>query len=254
LFIVLALVGLFTAFLTAFYTFRLWFRVFLGPTQYEMGTQAHGSDDDAHAASSAAARRAARPTEPPAAEHAPEAHEVGWLMNAPLVVLALGALTAGFLGTTFGWPQHAVEASTAATPAGEAVTLAGLPLHVVMMLVSGALAILGIGLAAYYHWWNRPAADRVAARYASLVRVLRNKYYVDEFYAAAIVRPLHLLGELCYLFDRMVIDGLVAALGWLPRLVGLTLAPAQSGRLQGYGLGMVLGAVTIVVLVVMVLR
>jgi NADH-quinone oxidoreductase subunit L len=124
-----------------------------------------------------------------------------------------------------------------------------------MMVVSGALAILGIALAGYYHWWNRPAADRVAARYAGLVRLLRNKYYVDEFYDATLVRPLHLLGELCYLFDRMVIDGLVAALGWLPRLLGLGAAPAQSGRLQGYGLGMVLGAVAIVlVVVVAVLR
>jgi NADH-quinone oxidoreductase subunit L len=229
LFVALAGLGLFTAFLTAFYTFRLWFRVFVGPTHYEMGSQGHG-DEHGHAA---------------------EAHEVGWLMNGPLVVLALGALGAGAVCTWLGWPEHAVAMSTATAPVGESVSIAGLPLHAVMMWLSSLLAIAGIGLAAYYHWYNRPAADQVAARFQGLVTLLQNKYYVDEIYDGAIVRPLRLLGEICYVFDRMVIDGLVTAVGWLPRLLGFAAAPAQSGRLQGYGLGTVLGAVVVVAVVLL---
>jgi NADH-quinone oxidoreductase subunit L len=242
LYLALAAVGLLTALLTAYYTFRLWFRLFMGPTTYEMGTE-HASHDRAH---------------PPRShdihvEHHHEPHEVGWLMNAPLLVLAAGALFAGWLGEH--WTEQMIQASTAASEAhpAHAASLGGFDLHRATMLISSTLALLGIAVAAYYHWINRPAADSLARRWQPLATVLQNKFYVDEFCDAAIVKPLRLIGELCFVFDRLIVEGLVASVGYVPRLLGWSIQPIQSGSMQGYGLGMAAGAAALVLFVLILL-
>jgi NADH-quinone oxidoreductase subunit L len=262
LYTALAILGLGTAFLTAFYTFRLWFRVFLGPVAYELGEEHHGADEPAAPAGSAGVHTRSDPsdagaTSSPAVsvEHHHEPHEVGWLMNGPLVVLAIGALLAGVLGEP--WIVRQIAQSTAQVTSATEFTaevprLLDMPVHHALMLLSGFAAVLGIVLAGYYHWFDRRAAERIALKYEGLVRLLRNKYYGDEIYDAAIVKPLHLLGEVFYVFDTFIIDGLVAGIGWLPRLLGKALAPTQRGKLQGYALGMAVGAVVLVVLVVIV--
>ena len=94
--------------------------------------------------------------------------------------------------------------------------------------------------------------EQIKASFPGLVRTLEQKYHVDEIYDAVFVRPLHLLGDLLYVFDRLIIDGLVAVVGFIPRLTGLTVQPAQRGRLQGYGLGMAAGVAVAVVTVIVV--
>ncbi len=233
----LAVVGLFTAGLTAFYTFRLWFRVFMGPLQYEMGDEHHGDEhQEAHGHPDITV------------EHHREPHEMPWLMNGPLVVLALGSLVAGF--ACKDWMADMIAGSSAALAPtahdAEAAThhaaLFGMELHSAMAFISGIIALASIAAAAYFHWFNRPAADAVARRYRGVVRLLANKYYVDEAYDRLLVQPLRLLGNLFYVFDRMIVDGLVNLAGLLPRLAGLGVRPAQRGILQGYALGMVAGA------------
>ena len=247
LFVTLTLVGLAAAFLTAFYTFRLWFSVFLGPTAYEMGDQHHGEADETEHHGHA------------------DAHEVGWLMNGPLVVLAAGSLLAGLL--FHGWVEDLVTHSTAASSeaahggghgaqgghgdGGHGATLMGVSLHLAMQLLSGLLAIAGIALAGYFHWLNRPAAEAVANRFGALVRVLNRKYYVDELYHYAVVVPLRTIGWVCYTFDRLVIDGLVSAVGGLPGRIGALARTTQSGVLQGYGLAMIAGMGLIALLTLM---
>ena len=238
----LALIGLVTAFLTAYYTFRLWFRVFLGPTQYEMGDEHHGDDDSAHAADDAA--------------HPAGPHEVSWLMNGPLVVLAIGALLAGIAAEH--WMGEMVQGSSAAAHHQEAAhdggaVLLGMGLHKAMMVVSGLIALAGITTAAHYHWVNRPAADALARRNVELVRLLENKYYVDEFYNAVIVQPLRKLGYLCFVADQLVVEGIVGLVGLAPRLLGLSVQPLQRGALQGYGLGMLAGATLLIVWLIVAL-
>ncbi len=283
LFFWLALMGLLTAFLTAFYTFRLWFRVFMGPEHFEMGDD-HGhapeGDDDAHGDDHG---------------HAHEPHEMPWWpMNIPLAILAAGALFAGlFFG---GWMDHNIEHSTAnptavlnvqadtqTAPAYDIITVSSQAdthatdthapavsdhadttqaghgtdheahrahgIHVMMMWVSSFIAIFGIALAGYFHWQNRPLTDKIAAKFGMVVEVLYNKYYVDEFYDLTIVKPLRGLGHLFYLFDQFVINGLVMTVGHLPRLAGWAVRPTQSGKIQGYGLGMVLGVAIAALLV-----
>jgi len=286
LYIALGAIGLITAGLTAYYTFRLWFRVFLGPEQYEMGEEDHAAHDehgdDAHGH---------------AHEHAHGPHEMPWWpMNAPLVVLAIGAIFAGWLGV-FGGPDHgwvggmihessayvdhagaAAHGAVTETPhaaaesahgtgaahaaasashgasdsaAHHGPTLLGLDLHVSMQILSGLIALVGIAVASYFHWLNRSAADQVAEAMHPIVRLLENKYYVDELYDRVIVQPLRFGGYLFYVLDQLVINGIVYAVAWLPRLVGRAVRPTQHGVLQGYGLGMALGLGAIVLVVLM---
>ena len=266
----LAILGLITAFLTAFYTFRLWFRVFMGPEHYEMGDEHHG-DDDGHGHGD------------DHGHHAHEPHEMPWWpMNAPLAVLAVGAIFAGMFFHT--WMAESIEASTAdpvavsaeghhtnALPAYEIITVAsseaghgdeagghgdghhaelmGMDAHLAMQIISGLIALLGIGLAAYFHWLNRPLTDQIAKRFAVVVEVLYNKYYIDEIYDMAIVKPLRGLGHTFFVFDQFVINGIVMGVGYLPRITGWSVRPTQHGKLQGYGLGMVLGVAVAALLV-----
>ena len=280
LFLLLAILGLFTAFLTAFYTFRLWFRVFMGPEHFEMGDEHHG-EDDAHGHDDHG--------------HSHEPHEMPWWpMNAPLAVLAFGALFGGLIFS--GWMQDSIEGSTAkpiaahveagshatAEPAYQLITVqhaqspntpeaeavgtthaeatdaAEAPgghgshfIHTLMMVISSLIALAGIALAAYFHWLNRPLTDRIATRFAAVVEVLYNKYYVDEFYDLAIVKPLRIAGHAFYLLDQYLIHGLVVTVGYVPQFGGWIVRPAQSGKMQGYGLGMVLGVAIAALLVFM---
>ena len=139
LYTLLAVLGLVTAFLTAYYTFRLWFRVFMGPTEYEMGDEhapapgpAPGSHDHdpgshGHAAGDQFDAHAGEPTTSGAGGnpgvgataggarievvHHHDAHEMPWLMNGPLVLLAIGAVAAGF--ACHYWIEEMVMGSSA---------------------------------------------------------------------------------------------------------------------------------------------
>ncbi len=283
LFFFLALTGLFTAFLTAFYTFRLWFRVFMGPEHFEMGDEHHApeGDDDGHGHDDHG-------------HHAHEPHEMPfWPMNAPLVVLAAGAL---FAGVSFhGWMEQSIENSTAnpvavhaeahaaAQPAYRIITvenpaeshtsnteaasetdaeaagqadghhqeLLGMDLHLAIQIISSIIAIVGIVLAWYFHLANRPLTDKIAKQFGSVVEVLYNKYYVDEIYDATIVKPLRFAGYAFQFFDEWVINNIVFTIGFVPKLAGWSVKPMQSGKLQGYGLGMVLGVAIAALLVFM---
>jgi NADH-quinone oxidoreductase subunit L len=255
LYFALAGVGLLTAFLTAFYTFRLWFRVFMGPEQYEMGTEHHGADDHAHGHDDAKGGHDAH-----AHAHAP--HEMPWSMNLPLLVLAIGAVASGYAVSNLPWGKAWISESIAHSSAAVHVAehgahagehhhpeLFGVDAHTLMAIVSSVVAVAGIVLAWYFHLLRREAADRVAASVPDVVRTLANKYYVDELYDALFVQPLRTLGNLCFLVDRVVVDGMVALVGFAPRALGLAAQPAQRGSLQGYGVGMVAGAAFLILLV-----
>jgi len=247
LYIFLAVLGLITAFITAYYTFRLWFRVFCGPVEYEMGDEHHGDEDEHHDDSHGEHG------------HAHEPHEMPWLMNGPLLVLAFGAIFAGMLWG--GWVDGSVEHSSGSTKElishaaehGEEhghAKLFGMDVHTAMIIISSIIAVGGILLAYKYHLTDREAADKLKQKYLPIATLLENKYYVDEINDRVFVRSLRLLGYIFFVIDRMVIDGIVAVVGFVPRLLGLAIQPSQRGVLQGYGLGMVVGVAVLLLLVV----
>jgi len=119
-----------------------------------------------------------------------------------------------------------------------------------VMLLSGFIALIGIGLAWLMHLHDRARAERVAAGVAPLTRLLEAKYFVDEVYQAVIVEPLRSLGRAFFWVDRMLIDGVVGAMGWVPQLSGTALKlTVQRGYLQGYAAAMLFGVVVILLII-----
>jgi len=224
------------------------------------------------------------------------AHESGWQMAVPLIVLAAAAVFVGVPGSGGKWfldrnptpdlqqyahidfelsstfkelkgdnpetyvrhaaRQHADAGDAARVPAsvGTAVSLAtGSPLevsaaehpalvdamamtassssghggqsdaehrfHVAHTFASyGSLFIFGFGVivAALFYWdgrFKRFEADAIAEKAAMIHRILLNKYYVDEFYVAAIVKPMLRLCEKTFEFDEDIVDGAVNGVG-----------------------------------------
>jgi NADH-quinone oxidoreductase subunit L len=235
LYILLGIIALFTALLTAFYTFRLWFIVFTGETKFEMGDEHHSEDEheDHHAHD--------------------EPHEMPWWpMNAPLVILAIGSLAAGFY---FGPWTHGmadmIGASSAALPAHHSDTANAI--HKIMMAISSICALVGIAAAYAFYSNNAERAKTAANLFKGPVAVLRGKYFIDELYDKAIVRPLFITGQVLYLIDQLIIHATIMSVGWAPRLIGKSVQPTQTGRLQGYGLGMVAGVAAIALLLLFLL-
>jgi len=218
--------ALLTAALTAFYTFRMIFVAFGGPQRVPPGVHAQ---------------------------------EAGWWMKAPLVLLSAGAILAGYVGVTIqpGGFAGLFEPrgffheflSPALTPFASAASAVGLEGHQAvegdhqLMYVSAGLAVLGI-LAAYLGYIVAPrVAEMIAAKAPGAYRLLYRKYYVDEGYDAAVVRPLWGSARILDGVDRYVIDGLVWLATAIPRLLGFMLRTWQGGLLQGYAVVMVFGVV-----------
>jgi NADH-quinone oxidoreductase subunit L len=115
------------------------------------------------------------------------------------------------------------------------------------MLFSVLIAVAGILLAQKFYVTNPEIADRMAVQYAGVHRLLSNKYYVDELYDAAIVRPIRIVSEegLWKGIDVRVIDGSVngaaAAVGGGSQL----LRRIQTGSVRVYAMSVFLGVVAI---------
>jgi NADH-quinone oxidoreductase subunit L len=223
---VLGVMGLLTALMTAFYTFRMVFLAFFGTERVPEGVHPHESG--------------------------------GWML-VPLVVLAVGAVFAGYVGVeaTGGGFHHFLSpvfestfvASNPALSGGHAAVNPGFWAQYGLMILSGGLSIIGI-LAAYVMYVRQPwLAGLAKASATDAHTTLWNKYYVDELYDEAVVEPARKTGRLCVGLDDYVIDGLIWFVTAVPRALALVLRGLHGGAIQGYGLSMMAG-ITIIVLLV----
>jgi NADH-quinone oxidoreductase subunit L len=259
-YLLLFLVGMTTAFITAFYTARAYFLTFWGELRIppEAFTHHHAAHDTQHAhahhgpAHDIHAPHAGTPsgTDAEAQAHVPrdqppgEVHDASPIMAWPLMILAAGAVLVGIaLGPTGLFEgfleQHWVEpgfprAISPAEPAHHAFNW-------LLMLVSSLVALGGIGLA-YLMYVRQPSlASEAAHRMAMLYEASRNRFYLDELYYSFIVAPLDVLAQVLRVFDQYVVDGLVDLIGQLPAFIGYVFRPIQNGLVQFYALLMVLG-------------
>ena len=83
-----------------------------------------------------------------------------------------------------------------------------------------------------------------------LIKLLERSYYVDELYAAIIVKPLKLLGSSLMVIDAYVIGGIVRLTGAAVSSAGRAAARLQNGQVQAYGLAAVIGFVILVAAIV----
>jgi NADH-quinone oxidoreductase subunit L len=200
--------GVFAAFLTAFYSFRVLFRAFDGPAHH------HG---DHH-----------------------EPHESPRSMLIPMLPLALGAVAAGFLLKGMGtadWWQGAI-AMKEATAEGEG--------HIpfIAKYITLLLAPCGIALAWYYFVGHQNKAREAAKTFDIPYAVSFNKWYVDELYAAAVVTPTKAVSRFAAnWFDKRGVDFIVNQTAQTVVDLGRWLRPAQTGYVYHYAFAMVLGLV-----------
>ncbi len=277
-----------TAGLTAYYTFRVFFRVFVGPTHYEPGDEVHAHDDHStpHTAHTTHSDHAHDESSSPGA-HAGHGHgdahghthgqgnfhphPPGWAINTVLAVLSIACFVAIFPYFSkwvpgimaHGSPGLAAAAGHAggANAAGGAHahgTFLGMDPHAVMYYVSAVIGTAGILVAFFLHYLGRTTAatsraDALLPAMGPIARWAQNKWYVDELYDAIIRIPLWVLAHALHLIDKLLIDGLVDTAGAAPRAGGWSLRPSQSGELHGYAASMLAGVALLVLIGVMVL-
>jgi NADH-quinone oxidoreductase subunit L len=239
------LLGVAGAGLTSFYMFRLVFLTFFGEPRYD--------------------------------ERRVHVHESPRNMTIPLMILAFFSIFGGWFaaphlvgGTEhFEHFLHPVFAAYAVQGGTEqSKSLAGNPgveggiAHSPALELFHALtgwpvivAVLGLLVAWWFYIKNPEAPKRLAQRVHALYLLLLNKYYVDEIYAALIVRPLLWISTniLWHVVDERIIDGTVNGLAGVARGSGSQLRKLQSGNTRSYASWVVIGAVAFTVLLLVVL-
>jgi NADH-quinone oxidoreductase subunit L len=265
---ILGWLAIFTAGLTAYYTFRVWFRVCCGPEYYEPGDELHGDD--------------------PSSFHP---HPPRVAINFVLIAIASGAIIAALpyfmdnetKGINGGWVAEMVHDSPARGGVPNAVvavvdgdhatahegvvnavvdqehathgSILGMDPHKAMYYISGVVGMIGLGFAFFFHLARRKAADSLrnkllASRFTRWLPIaMENKWYVDEFYIAVIRTPLWILGKLFALIDRGIIDGLlVNGIAGTPRAIAKWFSPLHNGAVQSYAVSMIGGAALVILL------
>jgi NADH-quinone oxidoreductase subunit L len=158
-------------------------------------------------------------------------------MTIPLIILAVGAISVGaVVGPMTHWFGHLLGHLPDLDAHAE--TQENVPL----MVVSGVIAVVGIGVAWFMYVAQPSLPGKLVQRMQAAYQLSLNKFEVDELYDSLIVRPLLGFAEFCRLIDHYVVDGIVDLIGHVPRLIAdLLFRPMQNGLVQFYALAMVLG-------------
>jgi NADH-quinone oxidoreductase subunit L len=161
-------------------------------------------------------------------------HESPFVMTFPLMVLAAFSLGGGFLSVP-QWlaPMFPITEHAASQP----------------MIISVSFGIAGILLATLIYVIQPSLSDSLKSAAGPIYTLLVNKYYVDELYAATIVRPLNLISRrlLWRGVDEGLIDtGLVNGLGKGIESIGSLLRRWQSGSIRNYATWILAGSLLLI--------
>jgi len=209
---------LLSVFVTALYSFRLYFLVFHGTPRMDDHTREH-------------------------------LHETPWVVTLPLILLAIPSVIAGFWidpivfgdffnGVIYVSPEHAGLAHVAEHFHGA--------LSFVMHAFGGPaiyLAIAGVGTAWYVYMKRPELADIIRQRFTALYSLLVNKYYADDFNETVFAGGARGVGQLLWkVGDVLIIDGLLVngsakVVGWTAAIV----RKIQTGHLYTYAFSMIIG-------------
>ena len=238
-------IGVFTAFLTSFYMFRLWFLTFFGEYRGDQeATQAHGG---IHATGSRAGV--------PAPHGHSGIHESPKIMLIPLAILAILSVMGGWIGAhrfelflapVFSSHQTAHLVALTSEQAGQITAMEHL--EWVFTAISVAAAALGLYLA-WLLYRDRPQLpQRIANALGGFYHAVANKYYVDELYAVLFVKPV-VDGSTSILWhgvDQNVIDDTLNDSAEAARDVSDSVRHMQSGNLRSYAGWVALGAAGVI--------
>ena len=220
-------------FITAFYSFRMYFLVFHGKERYDQNPDAHHGDPHGHDDS----------------HHAP--HESPWVVTVPLVLLAIPSVVVGFMfiqPMLFGdFFKDVIFVDAVKHPA--MAKMAEMFHGPVAMALHGLqtapfwLALAGVA-ASYYMYMVNPALPAgIKARVQPIYTLLENKYYLDWINENIIARGARALGVgLWKVGDQAIIDGTLVNGSWkVVRSISGVVRWAQTGFIFHYALVMILG-------------
>jgi NADH-quinone oxidoreductase subunit L len=249
---VLWAVGLVTALLTAIYMTRMMVLTFWGPERFRDKPPEASEATDSHPASDTAH-----------GDHSHAPHESPMSMALPLIVLAIGAVFAGYLNLPKSFlpeslrggsvaaafdrllePSIATEGTKIVTDHFEAMAAPAAEAEsggteIILAAVSSLVAIGGILIG--WVWFNRQPLWEAP-------RIIQEKYKVDEAYDAAVVEPIKVLSTnvLWKVIDVRIIDGTVNSAGKVAALLGGGLRYLQGGLARAYIAMVVLGALLMI--------
>ncbi|MFZ0661663.1 MAG: NADH-quinone oxidoreductase subunit L [Acidobacteriaceae bacterium] len=246
-------VGLLTAFLTAFYMFRLWYLTFFGESRAESHQLAeHGAA--VHASATSTLVLEAEPDNHDHNQghghHDGEVHESPWVMRVPLIILGILSLIGGWIGIPAALGGHNAIGhflDPLLSPGG--VAEGSNHLALTLSIVSTLVALAG-WLVAHVLYFARPELPAVcAARLRALYALLVNKYWIDELYGAVIVTPLLFASRylLKGLIDTGVIDGATYGSAYGTAGLGAIVARVQSGNIRSYAGWLAVGAAAVLI-------
>jgi NADH-quinone oxidoreductase subunit L len=246
-----------TAFLTAIYMTRMMVMTFWGKERFRETHESKHDETDHH--------------------HGPvEPHESPWLMTLPLIVLAVLSTVGGFIGVPYALSsvftdrnvnvlEHTLEPAVATVPPGLHSEVASVPVgeahepapepapadtqtahsheeitaERLLAGLSVLVGLLGIGVG-WFMFQRQPLLQ--------MPRLLENKYYVDEIYDAALIRPIEAASRegLWKILDVGVIDGLLHSMGEAVTEMGRLARYLQAGFVRGYAAIILLGALILI--------
>ncbi|MDO8372539.1 MAG: NADH-quinone oxidoreductase subunit L [Polaromonas sp.] len=222
-------------FVTAFYSFRMYFLVFHGKERFDQNPDAHHDDHHGHDAHHAA----------------PVPHESPWVVTAPLVLLAIPSVVIGFMSIDamlFGdFLKDAIIVNAAKHPAmAELAKMFHGPVQMALhglMTAPFWLALAGV-VSAYYMYMINPALPAaIKRRVEPLYTLLENKYYMDWFNENVLARGARGLGIGLWkggdekLIDGALVNGSWKLVGWVSGVV----RKVQTGYIYHYALAMIVG-------------
>jgi len=247
-----------TALLTAFYMFRLWFLTFFGefrgtPAAVHGDHHEHKGQEEHH--------------------HAGHAHESPKVMLIPLAILAILSIIGGYIGygeknplgtflapvfsqystglpaATVSGGEVAAEATTTSAPAPHEEDAS---LEIKLMAAAIFTFLLGLGLAWYLYYLHPDLPPKFAASMRGLYETVSNKYYVDEFYGAAVIRPIIAFSTafLWKTIDAGVIDNTLNESAVAAGDVSNAFRRMQSGNIRSYAGWVALGAAAVIAFMV----
>ncbi len=232
--------------LTAFYMFRLIFLTFWGEERMDEHTKHH-------------------------------IHESPKRVVYPLAVLAVLSVIGGYVGLP-GWVgvsssfEHFLEPVLRLPVMPELTAVHGSGQEFVFTCLSVLIAAIGIFVAYRLYVVNPEVPGRIADRFRGLYTTVYRKYYVDELYDTLFVNRMKDLGNAFYfidskfvdgavngaaattrgtaslsrIFDKYVVDGLVNFVGWINMALNRVATSLQTGLVQRYALGAILGILVFV--------
>jgi NADH-quinone oxidoreductase subunit L len=227
-------------FVTAFYSFRMYFLVFHGKERFQQG-HAHGNEADAHHDEHHG--------------HGGKPHETPWVITGPLLALALPSLAIGYMtiepmlfGNFFGNAIYVADSHPVMIELNQHFHgAAAMGLHAVMTLPFW-LAVAGVALAAFFYLVRPSIPAAIAKRFSFLHQMLLNKYWFDELYSWVFAKGARALGgSLWRRGDQSVIDGFfINGSAHLVERFSRMAKTLQSGYIYHYAFAMLIGVFALV--------